>query len=374
MLRFFTAGESHGPCLTAIIDGMIAGVPLDEVAINQELLRRQQGYGRGARMKLETDMVQLTAGVRFGQTIGSPLALVVANKDDSIDRMPAIANPRPGHADLAGALKYDRTDIRDILERASARETAIRVAVGAVAKSLLAQFNIQVASHIVSIGRVFLEREASFEEVLACDQSLVRCVDEATSERMMAEIDEAKKQGSSAGGVFEVVVRGVPVGLGSHVQWDRKLDARLSYALMSMQAIKGVEVGQGFSAAACFGHELHDEIAHDTARGFYRKSNRAGGIEGGTSNGQDIVVRAAMKPLSTLIRALDTVDIHSKEVTKASVQRTDTCAVPAAGVIGEAIVAFEIAAAFLDKFGGDSLSEVKRNYESYLAHIQQRMS
>jgi chorismate synthase len=262
--------------------------------------------------------------------------------------------------------KYARTDVRDILERSSARETAMRVAVGALAKNFLKEFGIQVGSHIVSIEKAALTREASFEEILNCDASPVRCVDQEVEAAMIVAIDEAKSQGSSAGGVFEVVVKGVPVGLGSHAQWDRKLDARLAFGLMSLQAIKGVEVGFGFKSAATYGHELHDSITFEKGKGFSRESNRAGGIEGGISNGEDIVVRAAMKPLSTLIRALKTVDIHSKKEAKASVQRTDTCAVPAAGVVGEAIVAFEIATAFLDKFGGDSISEVRRNYKGFL--------
>lgn len=372
MLRYFTAGESHGECLSAIIEGMVAGLKMDEDFINQQLYRRQQGYGRGARMKLETDTVHFTGGLRQSETIGAPLALIIKNKDDSINKMPSISNPRPGHADLAGVQKYDRQDVRDILERSSARETAMRVAVGAIAKLFLKEFDIQVASHIVEIGKARLQRQATFEEILACDDSPVRCVDAAAEQAMIASIDEAKSLGSSAGGVFEVVVKGVPVGLGSHAQWDRKLDARLAFGLMSLQAIKGVEVGAGFEVARTYGHELHDEIDYKQDKGYQRLSNRAGGIEGGISNGEDIVVRAAMKPLSTLIKALKTVDIHSKEESKASVQRTDTCAVPAAGVVGEAIVAWDIAVSFLEKFGGDSVGETRRNYESFLASLKTR--
>ncbi len=370
MLRFFTAGESHGECLSAIIEGMVAGLKIDEAFIDEQLRRRQQGYGRGVRMKLEIDTVHFTGGLRQFETIGAPLAMKIQNKDDSINKMPAISNPRPGHADLAGVQKYGRSDVRDILERSSARETAMRVAVGAVAKLFLKEFDIQVASHIVEIGKVRLSRQATFEEILACDESPVRCVDAEVEAAMMASIDEAKLQGSSAGGVFEVVVKGAPVGLGSHAQWDRKLDARLAFGLMSLQAIKGVEVGAGFNVAHIYGHELHDEIDYKEKEGYSRLSNRAGGIEGGISNGENIVVRAAMKPLSTLIKALKTVDIHSKEESKASVQRTDTCAVPAAGVVGEAIVAWDIAGVFLEKFGGDSVAETYRNYENFVKSLK----
>ncbi|OED35606.1 chorismate synthase [PVC group bacterium (ex Bugula neritina AB1)] len=369
MLRYFTAGESHGECLSAIIEGLVAGLKIDEDFINEQLYRRQQGYGRGARMKLETDRVHFTGGLRSFETIGAPLALQIKNKDNSIDKMPSIANPRPGHADLAGIQKYARSDVRDILERSSARETAIRVAVGSIARLFLKEFGIQIVSHVVQIGPVGLTKEVSFEDITLCENSPLRCAHPETEKKMMLAIDESKSKGSSAGGVFEVMAQGVPVGLGSHAQWDRKLDARLAYGLMSLQAIKGVSFGAGFSAASTYGHELHDEISYEKDKGYTRLSNRAGGIEGGMSNGQNILVRAAMKPLSTLIRALKTVDINSKEESKASVQRTDTCAVPAAGVVGEAIVAWELAVAFLEKFGGDSLGETKRNYDSFLSSL-----
>ena len=351
MLRYLTAGESHGPGILAVLEGMPANVPLAAEDINRDLARRQGGYGRGGRMKIEKDEAIILSGVRAGKTMGSPIALLIRNKDwenwkqimdagpEALTARREVTRPRPGHADLAGALKYDQQDIRNILERASARETSARVAVGAVTKRFLQEFGVRVA--------------------------------------MIEHIDEARARGTSLGGIFEVVVIGAPVGLGSHVHWDRKLDGRLAQALMSIQAIKGVEVGMGFEAARRFGLEVHDEIGFDpaTAGGgsrFYRVSNRAGGLEGGTTNGEPIVVRAAMKPLSTQMTPLQSVDMATKETAKAAVERSDVCAVPAAAVIGEAVVAFEVARTFGEKFGGDSLAEMQRNHRAYLEYLAAR--
>lgn len=384
MLRYLIAGESHGKGLTAIIEGMPAGVPiaLDEVQI--ELARRQVGYGRGARMQIEKDHAEFLSGVRWGETLGSPIALFIQNKDwhnwvgimseDSSDKVEAreVTRPRPGHADLAGGIKYGHRDLRNVLERSSARETAARVAVGAVARSLLTLFGIRVVSHVVEIGIVSTGASQSLtvkKIQKVADQSDLRCVDFQAAERMRKEIDRASKQGDSLGGVFEVIASGLPVGLGSHVHYDRRLNGRLAGAVMSIQAIKGVEVGVGFEAARSPGSKVHDEIFYSKAKGFYRKTNRAGGIEGGISNGEDIVIRAAMKPIPTLKKALRSVDIVTKRSFKASVERSDVCAVPAAGVIAEGVVAFELARAMIEKFGGDSLSEMKENYESYLKRM-----
>ncbi len=358
MLRYFTAGESHGKCLVAILEGMVAGLDINENEINKDLARRQKGYGRGKRMDIETDVVEILSGVRKGQTIGSPISLLIKNKDFKIDELPAVVKPRPGHADLDGLIKYNRQDARDILERSSARETASRVAVGSIVRQFLSQAGITISSHVVSIGSVDVEKECDYTNLQVSLDSELNCSCEKAEKKMKQEIDKAIEQGSSVGGVFEVVVCGVPIGLGSHVQWDRKLDAKLAFAMMSIQAIKGVEIGSAFENARHFGHEVHDEIAYDERLGYYHKSNRAGGIEGGMSNGEPIIIRAAMKPIPTLKQGLKTVDIRNKKEAKAEVERSDYCAVPAASVVGEAVIAIEIANAFLEKFGGDSISEV----------------
>lgn len=386
MLRYLTAGESHGPQLTAIIEGLPSGLELTAESINIDLARRQQGYGRGGRMKIETDRVEILSGVRWGETLGSPVTLAVMNRDweNWCEKMSpekkfrddtiAVTRPRPGHADLAGAIKYNHRDARNILERSSARETAVRVAVGAVAKELLKQFGISVSGYVAELGGIKSEKgnlslveivkAASLSELFTCDLQ--------AETAMKQYIDEMKSAGDSVGGVVEVVVAGVPPGLGSYVQWDRKLDARLAMALMSIQAIKGVEIGVGFAAAAAPGSLVHDEIYYDAAgSSFRRRSNRAGGIEGGMSNGEEIVVRAAMKPIPTLYKPLKSVDLESKKEIEATVERSDICAVPAASVVAEAVVAIEIAAAFLDKFAGDSISETRRNFEAYLQHVRE---
>lgn len=387
MLRFFTAGESHGELLMGIIEGMPAGLLIRITDIDRDLARRQAGYGRGNRMKIEKDAVKIYTGVRWGRTLGSPIGLMIRNKDwenwrDKMSPDPMFLNsadpvtrPRPGHADLAGALKYNITDIRNILERSSARETAMRVAVGAVAKRLLEEFGIEIMSHVLSIDGVYAKvPKATLQELKKrAEASELRCADPEAGRRMMRKIDEAKFAGDSLGGVFEVIVTGVPAGLGSHAQWDRKLDGKLAGALMSIQAIKGVEVGSGFGAANRPGSMVHDEIFWSRKDGFYRKTNTAGGIEGGISNGEPIVLRAAMKPIPTLMKPLRSVDMASKKPFKASVERSDVCAVPAAGVVAEAAVAFEIASAMIEKFGGDSTDEMKRNYYWYDKHLKTRM-
>ena len=396
MLRYLTAGESHGPCLTMIIDGVPAGFPLHIEKINHDLWRRQQGYGRGGRMLIEKDEAQVRSGIRWGETIGAPVALGIENRDwknwtkkmsalpeDRDDKI-AVTKPRPGHADLNGALKYDRKDIRDILERASARETVARTAVGSFAKQLLAPFGVRVMGYIRSIGNVAADlRELSFDEIHArSEESPVRTADGAAEAKMIVLIEECKKEGNTLGGIFEVVVLGLPPGLGSHTQWDRKLDGRLAGALMSIQAMKGVEIGLGFEMARRRGSQVHDEIFFDPSKdvsegtprivptGFYRGSNNSGGTEGGMTNGAPLIVRVAMKPISTLMSPLHSVDLRSKQPADASVERSDVCAAPAAAVVGESVVAFEVAKAFLEKFGGDSLREIRRNYENYLEQIK----
>lgn len=380
--RYLTAGESHGPQLSAIVDGLPAGIRLTAELINIDLARRQQGYGRGGRMKIEKDTVELLSGVRWGETIGSPLTLVVKNRDWENwseqmsplsvhrDESGAVTRPRPGHADLSGALKYHHSDVRNILERSSARETAVRVAVGGVAKALLSEFGIKVGGYVTEVGGVAsiapdeplnsLWQRASTSEMFCCDLH--------AEAEMKRAIDTAKADGDTLGGVVEVQVTGVPTGLGSHAQWDRKLDARLAMALMSIQAIKGVEVGTGFDAARRPGSKVHDEIFY--SGGYRRESNNAGGIEGGMSNGEPIVVRAAMKPIPTLYKPLRSVDIKTHEPFAATVERSDTCAVPAALVVAEAVVAIELANAMLEKFGGDSVIEIRRNLEGYLEQIR----
>ena len=391
MLRYLTAGESHGPQLTAIVEGVPAGLPLTREMIDVDLARRQCGYGRGGRMLIEKDTVELLSGVRWGETLGSPVTLAVRNRDwanwqekmspdlrhrdDSL----AVTRARPGHADLPGAVKYGHRDVRNILERSSARETAVRVAVGAVAKALLGRFGMAVHGFVVELGGIRAERPnvplaelkeiAGRSELFACDPRAEAAMKEL--------IDRAKDAGDTLGGVVEVNVTGVPVGLGSHVQWDRKLDARLAMAVMSVQAIKGVEIGIGFEAARRPGSRVHDEIFHDAARiaagkgsGFFRETNNAGGIEGGMTNGEELVVRAAMKPIPTLYRPLRSVDTVTKEPFEATVERSDVCAVPAAAVVVEAVVAIEVANAFLEKFGGDSIDEIARNYDSYRSYLE----
>ncbi|MEK7773372.1 MAG: chorismate synthase, partial [Deltaproteobacteria bacterium] len=392
-------GESHGRELTAIVEGMPSGLPVSPEQIDRELARRQTGYGRGGRMGIESDRAQITSGVRWGRTLGSPIALVVRNRDwenwkDVMccaepavrDGKRALTRPRPGHADLTGGLKYGHGDLRNVLERSSARETAARVAAGALAKRLLDEFGIRVFSWVIGIGGAGWDMKsgASKAEVLfnKAERSELRCPDEAAALRMKEEIDMARGQGDSLGGVFEVVATGIPPGLGSHVHWDRKLDGMLAGAMMSIQAIKGVEVGAGFKAAALPGSLVHDEIffmsagKKNKAKGywprtprFYRKTNNAGGIEGGMSNGEPVVFRASMKPIPTLYKPLRSVDIVSKKPFRAGVERSDVCAVPAAAVIAEAVAAFEIARAFLEKFGGDSTAEIERNYRGYLRQI-----
>jgi chorismate synthase len=387
MLRFLTAGESHGELLMGIIEGMPAGLLIRVTDIDRDLVRRQGGYGRGNRMKIEKDSVKIYSGVRWGRTLGSPIGLMIRNKDwenwrDRMSPDPMFLNsaapvtrPRPGHADLAGALKYGTSDIRNILERSSARETAMRVAAGAVAKRLLEEFGIEVISHVLSIGGVYAKvPKTSMKEIKKrAEASELRCSDPEAEKRMIQKIDAAKAAGDSLGGVFEVVVKNAPPGLGSHVQGDRKLDGKLAAALMSIQAIKGVEVGAGFGVANHPGSLVHDEIFWSRKDGFFRKTNMAGGIEGGISNGENIVLRAAMKPIPTLMKPLRSVDIESKKPFKASVERSDVCAVPAAAVVAEAVVAFEMASAMIEKFSGDSIEEMKRNFHAYEKHLKARM-
>jgi len=393
-IAFHTAGESHGRALTALLEGIPAGLSLEmERDVDPELKRRQGGYGRGRRMKIESDRAELLSGVRLGETLGSPISMVIWNRDwenwtvamSHSEPEPGTNPkalrphylPRPGHADLVGVLKYDRRDVRDILERASARETAARVACAAVAKRLLAVFGVQVGSHVVSIGPVEAEACDVPKDLNAlADASPVRCLDDEAAKRMMAEIDDAKERGDTLGGIFEVVVTGLPVGLGSHVSWNTKLDGRIAGALMSVQAVKGVEFGLGFTGARRPGSEVHDAIvrAEEKPRtgGIGRSTNRAGGLEGGVTTGEPLAVRGAMKPISTLRKPLPSVDLRDGSPGDAAVERSDVCAVPAAAVVGEAMVALVLADAFLEKFGGDSIGEIKRNFESYLAYLRDR--
>lgn len=366
MLRFLTAGESHGRALTAVVEGIPAALALSEDDIDPHLARRQQGYGRSARMKLEADRVEIVSGIIRGETIGGPIALRIENRDVRGEE-PELTRPRPGHADLVGALKYGFTDVRRALERASARETAARVAVGAVCRRLLAEFGIQVFSHVIEIGGIAISsRPARWEDVPEiAEASELRCVDAEAEARMRAAIDDAKGRGDTLGGIFEVVALGVPPGLGSYAHWDRKLDGRLAQAVVSIHAVKGVEIGRGFEIARTPGSFAHDEILWESGRGFYRETNRAGGTEGGVTTGGPVVVRGAMKPLSTLMSPLRSVDIVTKEPIKAAVVRSDVCAVPAAGVVAEAMVAFVLADAFLEKFGADNLLDIRAAYEAY---------
>jgi chorismate synthase len=389
MLRFYTAGESHGQALLAFVSGLPAGLQVAIEFINHELQRRQLGYGRGGRQKIEKDRADIFAGVRQGQTIGAPVALRIENRDwanwEKILPVEAtsapeaesrkLVAPRPGHADLAGSQKFNFHDARYVLERASARETAARVAAGAFAKQLLRQFGTEIASHTIQVGHVRLEHAAAWNEVRAVCQDLespLRCVDARIQEKMKEEVDAALKAGDTVGGVFEIVAHNVPVGLGSHAQWDEKLDGRLAQALMSVQAVKAVEIGSGVLAAGSYGSEVQDEISYDKgARRFRRSSNRAGGLEGGITNGEDVVIRGYLKPISTLRKPLGTADMVTKEPVQAAYERSDWCVVPAGGVAGEAMVALVLADAFLQKFGGDSLAETRRNFESYARQIDE---
>lgn len=385
MIRYLSGGESHGPELTVIVEGFPSQLRVSKEIIDEQLKKRQQGYGRGFRMKIESDQVEITSGVRFGYTLGSPITMHVVNRDFShwMDRMAVldsppeslkeIHRPRPGHADLAGAIKYDHRDIRNVLERASARNTATMVAAGALARQLLAEFNIQVTAHVVEIGSVKAESVPRdwAELVAAADASPVRTADKDAESKMIKLIDEAKAKGDTVGGVFEIVIQGCPIGLGSYVHPDRKLDGRLAGALMSIQAIKGVEIGLGFEAARRFGSKVHDPIAHDGSR-YLRPSNGAGGLEGGVTNGEPIVLRVAMKPISTLYKPLNSVDMVTKQVEPAAVERSDYCAVPAASVVGENVAAWVIADAFLEKFGNDSMEQIRDAYNAYLERVNQR--
>lgn len=372
MLKYITAGESHGHYMAAILEGFPSGLALDLDFINGEMRRRQGGFGRGNRQKIETDGVEIMGGVIRKITTGAPLGFLLTNKDFKIEEMPELFRPRPGHADLAGSLKYDQ-GIRAVLERSSARETAMRVAVGAACKLLLKAFGIEVAAHVVQIGSVSLpEMEITVGEIRKASQdSPVRCVCKKTEKAMMQAIERAMKQGDSLGGKYEVRATGLPIGLGSYVHFERKLDARLAMILMSQQSAKAVEIGDGVALAGVPGSEAHDEIFFGKARGYFHKTNHAGGFEGGMTNGADLVARLTMKPISTLARPLASVNMKTKKMEKADFERSDTCAVPAGSVIGEALVAYTLADAFLEKFGGDSLREIRRNYEGYLKQTQQ---
>jgi chorismate synthase len=391
MLRFSTAGESHGESLMALVSGLPAGVEVDQKFIARELWRRQQGYGRGGRMRIEQDLAHILSGVRHGKTIGSPVAMLLANRDwknwteilpveeGDAAKHKAVASPRPGHADLAGSLKYDFPDARYILERASARETAARVAAGALAKLLLKPLGITVASHVTRVGHAELARPAQWQEIAALRSKadvMLNCVDAASEAAMKAEVDKALRSGDTVGGVFEVVAHGVPPGVGTHANWDERLDGQLAWAVMSLQAVKAVEIGRGVTAAEQMGSTVHDAIGYEghPAEGesftkFSREQNIAGGIEGGISNGEEIVVRGYLKPISTLRRPLASVSFETREPVKAAYERSDVCVVPAAGVAAEAMVALTLAKLVLEKFGGDSLRELKRNYDGYCQQI-----
>jgi len=388
MLRYFTSGESHGEALVAFLSGLPAGLAVDQGFLDRDLWRRQQGYGRGGRMKIETDKAHILSGVHHGITIGSPIAVLLENKDwknwqESLPvaegdptKHKAVKSPRPGHADLAGALKYNFSEARYVLERASARESAARVAVGALAKLLLREFGIEVLSHVISVGSASLENEVSWEQIKAVanlNEILLSCADPDTEQRMKEEVDKVLRTGDSVGGVFEVVAHNVPPGLGTYAQWDERLDAMLAAAVMSLQAVKAVEIGSGISAAASPGSQVHDEIGYEAKSRytkFSRAHNNAGGIEGGVSNGEEIRVRGYLKPISTLRRPLQSVDFTTREPVKAAYERSDVCVVPAAGVAAEAMVALTLARAALEKFGGDSVLETKRNFEGYIEQLQ----
>ena len=388
MLRYFTSGESHGEALVAFLSGLPAGLAVDQDFLDRDLWRRQQGYGRGGRMKIETDKVHILSGVHHGITIGSPIAVLLENKDwknwqESLPvaegdptKHKAVKSPRPGHADLAGALKYNFSEARYVLERASARESAARVAVGALAKLLLREFGIEVLSHVIAVGSASLENEVSWEQIKAVanqNEILLSCADPDTEQRMKEEVDKVLRTGDSVGGVFEVVAHNVPPGLGTYAQWDERLDAMLAAAVMSLQAVKAVEIGSGISAAASPGSQVHDEIGYEAKSRytkFSRVHNNAGGIEGGVSNGEEIRVRGYLKPISTLRRPLQSVDFATREPVKAAYERSDVCVVPAAGVAAEAMVALTLARAALEKFGGDSVLETKRNFAGYLEQLK----
>ena len=375
MLRFLDAGESHGKCLIGIIEGLPAGLSLSERKINQDLKRRQGGYGRGERMKIEQDQVEILSGLVEGKTIGSPLGLMIKNKDWENwqdKKYPSLTIPRPGHADFTGAIKYGFKDVRKVLERASARQTAMRVAIGSVAQQFLEEFDLNIYSYVLRIGQVKARRITSFNSKIKAEinKSPVYCVDGIASIGMCREIDRAREKGDTLGGVFEMVTTGVPIGLGSYVQWDRRLDAQLASAFMSIPGVKAVEIGEGIKASEKKGSAVHDEIfiqdkPKNNSSRYYRKTNRAGGIEGGVTNGEDLMVRTYIKPIPTLINPLSSIDFATKKETKTIYQRSDICVVPAASVVGEAVAAWEIAAAFLEKFGGDSLIETKENYKNY---------
>ncbi len=396
MLRFSTAGESHGEALVALVSGLPAGVPVDQEFVNHELWRRQQGYGRGGRMRIERDTAHFLSGVRHGKTIGSPVAMTLANRDwknweeilpvaaGEAEKHKAVASPRPGHADLAGSLKYDFKDARYVLERASARESAARVACGAMAKLLLRELGVLVGSHVVRVGRQELERDATWEEIAALatkEEVTLGCVDAEAEARMKAEVDGALRTGDTIGGIFEVVVHGLPPGVGTHVNWDERMDGLLAQAVMSLQAVKAVELGRGVTAAESLGSAVHDAIGYREANGsenrddgftrFSRERNNAGGIEGGISNGEDVVVRGYLKPISTLRRPLGSVSFDTREPVKAAYERSDVCVVPAAGVAAEAMVALTVARLMIDKFGGDSLRELQRNFNGYAKQIRE---
>lgn len=406
-LRFLTSGESHGRALIGVLEGIPSGFSVSSHEIDKELRRRQAGYGRGGRMAIESDHAEILSGVRRGRTIGSPISVLIENKDwqnwqyvmsaepgvesseirdsrlkSQDSKLSLVTRPRPGHADLAGALKYNHGDIRNVLERSSARETAMRVALGAVAKQFLSEFNIRIGSYVIQIGGQGAElgglgsnEKGLLKTLEEAEKSPVRCPDNEAAKKMIKLIDKAKKEGNSLGGIFEVFIAGVPVGLGSHIQWDKKLDGRLAQAVMSIQAIKGVEIGLGFGMAGEFGSEVMDEIFYNSSRvtihgsRFYRKTNNAGGIEGGISNGMPIIIRAAMKPIPTLRKPLMSVDIRTKKAFEAAYERSDICAVPAAAVVSEAMAALIIAEAFLEKFGGDSKKEVAKNFNAYMSYL-----
>jgi chorismate synthase len=386
MFRFETAGESHGECLLATLTGLPAGIPVSLDSVNHELWRRQQGFGRGGRMKIETDRAEIVTGVRHGQTIGSPVGIIIRNSDwknwtESLpveggdpEKHKPVIRPRPGHADLAGGIKYNFPDGRYILERASARETTARVAVGAICKAYLAEFGVQVLSHVIAVGAHRMARQASWEEIVALSQKqevLLGCVDPDEEAQMKALVDEAYRTGDTIGGIFEVVAHGLPPGLGSHITWDSRLDGKLAQAIVSMQAVKGVEIGEAEEGAQSFGSKVQDTIHYQKDdRRFFRGNNRAGGIEGGMTNGQEVRVRGFLKPISTLRRPLESVDLVTRDPALAAYERSDVAVVPAAGVIGEAMVSIVLASAFVEKFGGDSLCETKRNYTGYMEQVR----
>jgi chorismate synthase len=385
MFRFETAGESHGECLLATLTGLPAGIPVSLDAISHELWRRQQGFGRGGRMKIETDGAEVVTGVRHGHTIGSPIGMIIRNSDwknwtESLpvaqgdpEKHKSVNRPRPGHADLAGAIKYNFPEARYILERASARETAARVAVGALCKQYLAQFGVEILSHVIAVGPRRMARRASWEEIVELSRRtevVLGCVDPEEEAKMKAVVDEAYRTGDTVGGIFEVVAHGLPVGLGSHITWDSRLDGKLAQAMVSMQAVKGVEIGEAEQGSENFGSKVQDTIHYQKdERRFFRGDNRAGGIEGGMTNGQEVRVRGFLKPISTLRRPLESVDLVTRDAALAAYERSDVCVVPAAGVIGEAMAAIVLTGAFVEKFGGDSLCETKRNYTGYMAQV-----